>query len=358
MVSINKINFNISGDDENLNDYLYSWSELAARPNKVSIHGFFDSEKFIKYIESLESVQIYSHRDIIPNEDVSIINEKYFINISNDIFLSYTHLDKIHDESYVSDVVIFYNNGSKEKSDTIVNDISEFTIQHGDDVEIESSKIHILNLGVNGFEMERFDITRNFEDVEFYYEDNTLKKVKKVIKRINKENVGLTIFFGERGCGKTTLLSYISSKLDKNVIFIPCNLIENSINNFEFRRFLKQNPNSVIILDDVELYFNQIYSKSTFFTNNLLQLVDGFYANDLKVNIILSLNCSLSEIDRNIFDSNSLLDTIEVGKLSTKKVNELCEYLDKKNKIDGDLKLVEVIKKPIHRSTSVELGFK
>jgi hypothetical protein len=362
MKSSNKINLNINSDDENLNDFLYSWSEFGVRPSKISLHGIFDSGKFLNYLETLTFTQITNSTDFVTTDDVPIINQKVLINLNvngfTDTFLTYTHLDKIHEKSLISDVSIFYTGSSKEKVEKIVEDISELSIQSDEPTELVDTKVNLLSLGQNGFELEKHFISKDFEDIEYYYEDTVIKKVKKILKSINKDKTGLTIFCGERGCGKTTLLSYISSKLDKNVIFIPCNLIETSINNFEFRIFLKQNPNSVIILDDVELYFSQLYAKSTFFTNNLLQLIDGFYSSELNLNIILSLNCDSSDIDKNLFESNCLIDLVEVGKLSLKKVNELCDYLDKKNKFDVDTKLIDIIRKPIVKSTDVELGFK
>jgi SpoVK/Ycf46/Vps4 family AAA+-type ATPase len=358
-----KVNLNINKDDENLNDYLYTWSELGTRPSKTSIHGFFDSEKFLKYIEdNFDKFEISNFTDIIPNDDISIINQRTFLNFQNGIFLTYTHLDKIHEQSLITDLSIFYTRPSEEKVDEIVNQISSLSIQNVDEEEdlqdTTKSDLNILDYGQNGFELEKLNDTENYENIEYFFEDSILKDTKRIIKSINKSKSGLTILCGERGCGKTTLLSYIASNSKKNKIFIPCTLIENSINNFEFRKFLKKNKNVILLLDDVELYFSKIYSKSNSYTNNLLQLVDGISAKDLDINIILSLNCSIEEIDKNLLESNSLLDIIEVGKLSENKGKELCEFLDHKSCLKGKNKIIDFLKNRVSKSTNVELGFK
>lgn len=360
MKNNNKFNININKDDHNLNDYLHSWTELGDRPNKTTLHGYFDTEKFLKILENKNYVNVNSFCDIAPSDEVSIVNQKNFIVIDGKFFLTFTHFDKNHEESLIGEVSFFFTNNSEPSVEKIIEEILECVVfsENNEEDEVIKNNFFVLNLSQNGFELESLDIKKDFDDIEFYYESDVLKKVKKVIKSVKKEKKGLTIISGDRGCGKTSLINYITTKIDKKFIFIPCNLIENTINNPDFRRFLRQNVNSVLILDDVELYFSQMYSKSTFFTSNLLQLVDGLVSDTLNLNIILGLNCSLSEIDKTLIYSNNLIDNIEIGKLSINKIDDLLEHLGKKSKIKNQLKLIEVLKDQTSKSENNELGFK
>ena len=354
----NSLNINIVNDDYAQNDYLYTWSDLNIRPSKTTILGYFKPDPFLKYLESFDVSQISEFTDVIPNEEVSITNQKNFICLDNDIYLTYTHLDKEHEESIISDVTIFYSLTVKDKIEKFVDSLTKITLFSEETTEQEVSKnLSILNFGQNGFELEYFENNKEFEDIEYYYENEVLKSIKKVIKSLKKEKKGLTILCGERGCGKTNLLSYVSSKTDKNFIFIPCNTLESSLVNPDFRKFLKVNKNSVLIIDDAELYFSQMFSKSNLSSLNLLQLIEGIHSDTLNVNIILSLNCDKSEVDKTILESNEIIDIIEVGKLSVSKIEELYQFLDKKCKIKSPTKLVDVIKNKCKLSVN-ELGFK
>ena len=360
MKNTNKLNININKDDHNINDYLYAWSELGVRANKSAFHGYFQPEVFIGYIQELGFTEISTFVDYIPNSEVSIINQKCFGKIEENIFLSYTHLDKNHEDAMLSEVSFFFDSSKVERVNEILEEISEISIREDEEIieETNSENLFMLGLSQNGFDLEYLDRNENFEDIEYYYEEEILKKVKKTIKKIKQEKKGLTIISGERGCGKTNLLSYISSKVKKNCIYIPSNLVETSVSSTDFIKFVKQNiSSSILLIDDLELYLSQIYSKSNLFTNNLLQIVDGLQSDSLNLHIIVSANCSLSEIDKTLLESNNITEIIEIGKLSESKIEELNDFLGKKNKIKSSLKLSDVLKDKYNKNVT-ELGFK
>lgn len=359
MKNSNKININIEKEDNNLNDYLYVWSELNCRPNKSTFHGFFQPDKFLNFLDGLNFNQISFFSDFIQNEETPIINQKIFGTIEENIFLSFTHLDKNHEDSMISDVYLIYEAQKNIRVEEILQELSEISMKEEEEIEVESKeKLFILGLSQNGFELDYLTNKKDFEDIEYFYQEDVLKKVKKTIKKINKEKKGLTIISGERGVGKTNLLSFISTKVEKKCLYIPSNLIESSISSPEFKNILKQNlTNSILIIDDAELYLSQIYSKSNLLINNLLQLVDGIQSDSLNLNIVLSLNCEVTEIDKTIIESNNIVEIIEVGKLSEIKVEELTEYLGKKNKIKSSSNLREVLRGKPENNKS-ELGFK
>lgn len=357
----NNINLNINNDDNSLNDYIYCWSELGSKPSKTVVHGYFKPDVFLDYLEKLNVTQISNFVDVLPNEETPIVNENIFLSIENQIYVSYTYLDRNHAESIIGEVCIFYLFESTERVNEIVNSLLDLIIDseaNKDEKVNSSNNLSMLSLNQNGFELEYFELSKDFEDIDYYYQDEVLKKVKKLTKSIKKEKKGISIVVGERGCGKTNLISYISTKVDKNFIFVPCNLIESSINNPEFIKFLKINRNSVLIIDDSELYYSQLYSKSTFYSTNLLQLVEGLYSSVFDLNVVLGMNCELSEIDETIINSNNILDVIEINKLSVSKINDLCEFLGKKSKFQEPTKLVEVFRNKSNINKTNELGFR
>lgn len=357
------LNLNINKDDHGLNDYIYTWFNSGIRPSKTNIHSYFKPDTFKNYFQNLENItyeEICNFTDVVLSEDVSIVNQKSFVKLEEEIYLTFTHLDKEHDDGIISDISIFFNISKEEIANKIVSDLSELitSLEEKNEDEDAYNNLFILNFGQNGFELEYFDSNKDFENIEYFYEESVFKKTKKVIKTIKKEKKGLTIITGDRGCGKTSLVQFMSSKIDKNFVFVPCNLLENSLSNPEFRKFLKINRNSVLVIDDAELHFNQIYSKSTFYTNNLLQLIDGFISDSLNINFIILFNCALSDVDKNLLDSNNLVDTLEIKKLSPSKIEDLCEHLGQKSKFDRPTRLIDVIKNNTNTIDKNQVGFK
>jgi hypothetical protein len=153
-------------------------------------------------------------------------------------------------------------------------------------------------------------------------------------------------------------VNHLIHKLKKNVIFIPSTLFEIIMINPDLRNFLKKNSDSVIIMDDLELYLSEIYSKSNIFTNNLVQMVDGFDSDQLGLNFIFILNTKeIDEIDHSLLDCNNLLDVIQIDALSLEKSKELCKHLNKRNKIKKRTKLVDILKTKPDFNESDEIGF-
>jgi hypothetical protein len=69
------------------------------------------------------------------------------------------------------------------------------------------------------------------------------------------------------------------------------------------------------------MLFNDMFSKSNMYTNNLLQ-IEGFLSDSIQVNIIAIFNTNdIKEIDSSLLDSNSLINLIKFEDLT--QVNQL-----------------------------------
>lgn len=357
---MNKLNnsVNINRDDNTLNDYLYCYNLFGKAPSRINIIGHFKYVEFSKVMIDLEQVSIYNSTDVISNAELDIVNIKALVKIKENIFVSYQVYDSLSEDSLVGDVSIFYNYDDKTKDNNgfiedLTNTILDLQIEADDSVH--KMNTIVINQGVA--DIEPIDMLNiDYENIEHYFNDNTIKAANKLSKVLKNNKKGLSIIYGERGVGKTSLISWMSTNINKIFIYLPCTLIETTINAADFRSLLKKYKNSVIIIDDSELYYNNAYNKSNVFTNNLLQLVDGLQSDGLDTNFVLIMNTSdINDIDQTLLECNNFIDIIEVKALELEKVKELNKYLGNKTKAK-ELKLIDVLR-PRDIKVKNEMGF-
>lgn len=134
-------------------------------------------------------------------------------------------------------------------------------------------------------------------------------------------------------------------------------MIDHTINNPEFRKFLKKYDRPILVLDDCEVIFSELYGRSNSFTTNLLQMVDGFLADSINCNIITLFNISVEEdIDQSLLESNSLVDIVEFKMLNDEESTQLSKHLSNNKKYKNNTKLIDVIKKRSNKE-EFEIGF-
>ena len=342
------INININKDDDSLNDFLYCWDKFGSRPNKILIHNTYSTRLFKEVFSKYDLEKTY-FTEIIPSEESLIINDQILVQISESIYASYVIVDRNHESSIITEIIFFYKkNEDFEEIQGIVKELNNCIV----DFESESNKMNTISVSTNGIELEPVEIYEfDIDNFELYYNKKTYKEINKLVKDIKKSDKGISILYGERGTGKTSIINYLSSKLDRIVIFIPNNLVDQAFNSPEFRKFLKRYYKPIIIIDDCETLFNDNYSKSNLLTNNLLQLVDGYMSDNIEVNIIAIFNTeSEDEIDHVLLESNNLLKVVEFDYLSEEESNELSDYVGHNKKYKNKMRVLDIIKnnKPKH----------
>lgn len=343
------INLNVDKDDYHLNDYLICWEKFGHRPNRILIHNTYSGKLFDEVITKY-IIEKNVFTEVIPDTEELIINDKLFIKLDEGCYISYIVADRLSESSFIDSVTFFYKN-DYDKVQDFIDELNECVLDYEED---DSNKLNTIGLSVNGLEIEPISLHNiDIDNVDNYYNSNTFKRVDKAIKQIKKSDKGLTVFYGERGSGKTSIINYISSKLDRIVIFIPNNMIDHTINNPEFRKFIKKYDKPVLILDDCEIAFTENYGRSNMFTSNLLQMVDGFLSDSINCNIVTIFNVDEEEIDSSLLECNNLIDVIEFEMLSDEESNSLASHIKSNKKYKNKTKLIDIIKK---RSNKQEFG--
>lgn len=337
---MNFLKLNINDDNYNLSDWIIIYDKLGQRPNKIVVHDTFAGQLFSDKIKDYTEKNVL--KEIIPSEYDYIINEKVFLKIDEYIWISYVSIDQSSDNHIINDLCFYYKDQDQEtKIFNIIDELSNCVL----DFEKDSfNKFNTLTISSNSLELEPVYFDLEKIDPESKFNEDIIKRSDKLIKKIKKSSSGLSILCGERGLGKTTMSKYIASKLDRMSVFIPNNMIDITINNPEFKNFLKKFDKIMIIIDDCEFLTNSQFIKMSPFSSNILQLVDGFLSETLDIQILLIFNELEEDIDDNILESNSLIDCIEFDRLQPKLATELSKDIGNNKKYKEPAKLVEVIK--------------
>ena len=346
------LNLNITKDDYNLNDFIYCWDKFSSRPNRIVIHNTYSSKLFNKIMSGyILDKNVFT--EIIPDSEEVIINDKILAKIDEACYLSYVVTDRNMDNSFI-DSITFYYSGEYDGIQAIIEELDDCILDYCED---DSNKLNTIGISINGLEIEPISLKdEDIENTDLFYSTDTFKKVEKSIKSIKKSDKGLTIFYGERGTGKTTIINYLASKLDRIVIFIPNNMIDHTINNPEFRKFIKKYEKPILVLDDCEMMFGEMFSKNPF-ANNLLQMVDGFLSDTMNVNIVALFNIDdEDEIDQSLLECNNLIDVIEFEYLSEEESMELAKHLKSNKKYKNKNRLVDIINRRSNIK-ELEIGF-
>lgn len=352
------LNLNINRDDSDLNDFMICWEHFESRPNKIIIHNTYSTKLFyevvIKYIKEKTTLT-----EIIPSGgDDFIINDKMFVKIDDETFMSYVIVDRDCENSVVSEVSIFYkqedlSNGAPEFVKSLIEELNDCIVDFFN--EEENSKLNTITYSTEGLEIDTIEITKQ-EKYDIYYSKKTFKEVNKLIKDIKKSNKGLSILYGERGTGKTSVINYLVSNIDRMIIFIPNSMIEHTINNPDFRKFLKRFDKPIIVIDDCEMLLNEVFNKSNLFVNNLVQIIDGFLSDSMEVNVISIFNVDNdSEIDHSLLECNNLLRVIKFEELSLNESTKLSEHLGFNKDYKNKTRVLDIIRNKKNKETH-EIG--
>jgi hypothetical protein len=333
-----KINY--TSDSKETNWFLFCLDKFGKLPNTFILHDMFVG---VDFIQSMKSEEVNSVIELLDSEE-KIINQKSLHKISDSIYISFIELEKNTDEFFVTEVVFYYSEKSDlEKINSLIDTLNSVKIEEDFFEEPKKSKLNIISVSPDKLFLQPIDL--NIEDKvspEEKYSQEVIKNVKKLKKKIKNSKKGLSIFYGERGLGKTEMVKHLISELDKTSIFIPSNSLDLTINNPDFKKLI--NKDTLLIIDDCEFFSNVQISKMNFITNNILQLVDGILSDVLDLHIILIFNEeSLDEIDENILDCNNLIEVIEFKEIDVDLSNELSKTFGFNKKYKTPQRLVDVV---------------
>lgn len=220
----------------------------------------------------------------------------------------------------------------------------------------EKNKIFVVYRDRNGnFAKEGFNIKKIKISLEDNYNDGFVNIFNNTVKYLNDKKInGLVVWEGLPGSGKTYAIRYLASKLKKNVIFIPPDMVE-YITDPSFIPFLIQNDNSILLIEDAEPALEKRgNSGRSGSVSNILNLADGLLSDCVNISILCTFNTNKKDLDEALFRKGRLLLSYKFDKLDINKSEILLKKLGHKvDNVEEAMSLADIYNYDVDNNSEV-----
>jgi hypothetical protein len=238
----------------------------------------------------------------------------------------------------------------------LINGINAFKC-----VKSEEAEIFLLVMNGNFFDIESFKLKQPSFTIEENYNDDLMPVHRQLLKRLNTDNdKGIVLLHGDPGTGKTSYLRYLTTTLNKKVIFFPPNLAE-SITHPNLITILIENPNSILVIEDAENVLLDRNHNDKSAVSALLNLSDGLLSDCLGIQIVCTFNTDVAEIDPALLRKGRLITSYKFEALETDKAQRLSDKLGFTSQINSSMRLTDIYNQDETEQPAIEkikIGFK
>lgn len=216
-------------------------------------------------------------------------------------------------------------------------------IKDGVGSAVIKGRINLLGYVDNEFTLVPISIPQPDMSLELNYGTEFIEVHKKIESLLTPNDSGLMLFHGVPGSGKSTYIYYLIHNINKNMIYVPNNVMS-KIANPEFVAFMVTSAqNSVLVIEDAE----KILAKREGMSDDsgistLLNLTDGVLGKVLKCKAICTFNIDRSSIDPALLRKGRLQLEHQFHALSVDQSNKLLAHLGKDRRTDEPLTLADI----------------
>lgn len=209
--------------------------------------------------------------------------------------------------------------------------------------ESKKKNIYLLVKLEGMLTIRRFDVKLPEEeiDLELNYGKEILEKKEVLLKALKEDRSGLVLFSGKPGTGKSTFIKYLSSIVDRKIIYLPSNSAE-ELTSPSFIEFMIDHKNCILLLEDAEKVLVSRESQDNAAVSNILNLTDGFLGDCLNIFIIATFNTSKEKIDEALLRKGRLILEHQFNEIPAENCNKIFKKIGSDRKTDIPLTLAEI----------------
>lgn len=168
------------------------------------------------------------------------------------------------------------------------------------------------------------------DDLEMSYGEGFVKVDEQIVHKLGEKRSALMCFHGPPGVGKTAYIKHLTSRIDREFIFVPVGLA-GELSSPSFLNLLLEHREAILVLEDAE---QALQSRETDHWNSstiatMLNLTDGLLGAMLDVTIIATYNADKQTIDKALLRKGRLSFDHTFNKLSAKDARRLALHLKK-----------------------------
>lgn len=221
--------------------------------------------------------------------------------------------------------------GSDAEYDTVRSMCDSVARNYQRSDEIVPNEFFMITHDGQSLELVKYEINRSkFADfdIDMQYNDDFKAVAAHVESTLNRKDgaTGIALLHGVYGSGKTTYLRHLISTIKKRVIYMPPDMA-NQLSSPAFFNFIRQYPNSVLIIEDAEdiLRARMGDHGTAPAVSNLLNLSDGIMGDALNIQVVCTFNADIGEIDGALLRPGRLIAKYFFETLSPEKTKALVE---------------------------------
>lgn len=202
--------------------------------------------------------------------------------------------------------------------------------------------INLMCVMHNELTTKEFKLPKIEVDLDKHYNEGMSSFHEEVVNALNgKKRNGIIFLHGAPGTGKTTYIRYLISQLDRKVIFVPSDMVD-QLGRPEFMQFMLQNKNSVIVIEDAENVLEDRANKRSSVVSNLLNLSDGILSDALKIQFVCTFNTDIKRIDSAFFRGGRMIAIHEFKPLDADRAEILAKELGLDSEFENPTTLADI----------------
>lgn len=296
-----------------------------------------ETHKNYKFTSSTKHINFPTEVVIRVSDDVYLVvnsttRDRYLLTkyfSKQDVINNITYACSIYSKNYIS----------SEKEDDIINEYLTRVVV----TENTLSKISLITQQPYGLDTVKVELDRPSLDININYGSGFKKRHEELLKDLKSNNsTGLYLFHGTAGTGKSTYIRWLTSLLNKPVLYLPSNL-SSALADPSFVEFVIENKNSIFLIEDAESVLSKREdSYNSAATSNILNLTDGILGEAVKIQVICTFNTDYENLDDALKRKGRLKFRHHFDKLSIEDSQVIVNSLGKSHTVTEEMTLSDI----------------